>query len=116
MKIFSGKVISNRMQKTATVVVERVVVHPVYKKRYRRTKKYHVHDTFGAEVGQMVKFIASKPFSRIKRWKVIEIIERDEKGGVGRKKVPGKKSTTRKTQKDSKKTQKKERRTRAQKK
>lgn len=75
MKIFSGKVISTKMTKTATVAVERIVAHPVYKKRYKRVKKYHVHDDLGARVGQKVKFVASKPYSKLKRWKIIEIIE-----------------------------------------
>jgi len=104
------------MQKTATVVVERVVVHPLYKKRYRRSKKYHVHDIFGAEVEQMVKFVASKPYSKLKRWKVIEIVDEDKKGGIGMKKVPGNKLATQRIQKDSQKTKKKERRIRTQKK
>jgi small subunit ribosomal protein S17 len=79
MIILSGKVISKSMEKTATVLVERVVVHPVYKKRYKRTKKYHVHDTLGAEVGQEVKFVASKPYSKTKRWKIIEIVAEKKK-------------------------------------
>ena len=75
MIILKGEVVSKKMQKTATVVVERVVVHPIYKKRYKRLKKYHVHDTFGVEVGQTVKFVASKPYSKSKRWKIIEVVD-----------------------------------------
>lgn len=71
MKIFTGKVISKKMDKTATVLVERVVMHPVYKKRFKRTKKYHVHDEVGVEAGQVVRFVACKPISKLKRWKVI---------------------------------------------
>ena len=74
MKIFTGKVISNKMQKTATVAVERTVVHPLYKKRFRKIRKYHVHDELGSKVGQMVKFAASKPQSKLKKWKVLEIV------------------------------------------
>lgn len=74
MKIFTGKVISTKMPKTATVVVERIVVHPLYGKRVRRRKKYHVQDESGARVGQVVKFVASKPFSKLKRWEIIEIV------------------------------------------
>ncbi|KKQ97859.1 MAG: 30S ribosomal protein S17 [Candidatus Woesebacteria bacterium GW2011_GWB1_39_12] len=74
MKIFIGKVVSKKMEKTATVAVERIVVHPVYKKRFKRIKKYHVHDEMGADLGQTVKFIASKPYSRTKKWKIVEII------------------------------------------
>ena len=76
MKIFRGKVISTLMAKTATVALHRVVVHPFYGKRYRKTKKYHLHDTLGVKVGDEVKFVASKPYSKLKKWKVIEIIGR----------------------------------------
>ena len=75
MKIFTGRVIGKKMDKTATVAVERIVVHPVYKKRFKRIKKYHVHDEEGTKVGQKVKFIASKPYSKLKRWKILEIID-----------------------------------------
>jgi len=73
MKIFTGVVISKKMDKTATVAVERVVVHPLYKKRFRRSKKYHVHDELGVEVGQTVSFVACKPVSKLKRWKIIQV-------------------------------------------
>ena len=72
MKIFTGRVISKKMEKTATVAVERVVIHPVYKKRVKKVKKYQVHDEFGTEVGQTIKFSASKPFSKTKKWKIID--------------------------------------------
>jgi len=72
MKIFTGKVISKKMEKTATVAVERIVVHPVYKKRMKRMKKYHVHDIFGTKVGQTVQFTVSKPYSKTKRWKIVK--------------------------------------------
>lgn len=72
MKFFTGKVISTKMAKTATVSVERMVVHPMYKKRLKKTRKYHVHDEIGVKPGEVVKFVASKPYSKIKRWKIIE--------------------------------------------
>ncbi|KKQ51951.1 30S ribosomal protein S17 [Candidatus Woesebacteria bacterium RIFCSPHIGHO2_01_FULL_39_17] len=75
MKIFTGKVISKKMEKTATVVVERIVVHPIYRKRFKRLKKYHVHDEIGVTLGQTVKFVASRPYSKLKRWKVVEVVE-----------------------------------------
>ena len=75
MKIITGKVISTKMAKTATVAVERFIAHPVYKKRYRTVKKYHVHDELGTKVGQNVKFAASRPYSKLKKWKIIEIVE-----------------------------------------
>lgn len=74
MKVFSGKVINTKMAKTATVGVMRIVVDPLYKKRFKRIKKYHVHDELGVAVGDTVRFVASKPFSRLKRWKIVEIV------------------------------------------
>lgn len=79
MKIFKGKVVSTKMAKTATVAVEKTVVHPIYKKRFRRIKKYHVHDEIGVKVGDEVKFVATKPVSKLKKWKITEIVEK--KGG-----------------------------------
>lgn len=73
MKVFRGKVIAKKMTNTATVAVERVVVHPLYKKRFKRDRKYQVHDEIGSEVGDTVRFIASKPYSKSKKWKVIKI-------------------------------------------
>src|SRR3989344_2816011 len=70
MKIFTGKVISKRMQKTATVLVERKVSHPVYLKLMKRTRKYHVHDEVDVKVGDAVRFVATKPVSKLKKWKI----------------------------------------------
>lgn len=78
MKIFSGKVVAKKMQNTATVEVVRTVVHPMYKKRYRKVKKYHVHDETDVQVGQRVKFVACRPYSKIKKWKIVEVV--DKKG------------------------------------
>jgi small subunit ribosomal protein S17 len=78
MKIFTGKVISTKMDKTATIAVERVLAHPVYKKRIKLTKKYHVHTESPVEVGQVVRFVASKPYSKLKKWKAIGV-EADSK-------------------------------------
>ena len=79
MKIFIGQVVSKKMEKTATVVIERVVIHPIYQKRFKRTKKYHVHDELGTDIGDTVKFSASKPYSKLKRWKIVEIIKGSKK-------------------------------------
>lgn len=85
MKIFTGKVISKKMDKTATVAVESVKLHPIYKKRLKRAKKYQVHDELGTKVGQTVSFAASKPYSKTKKWKIVEII--DKKNGKSSKKT-----------------------------
>ncbi len=71
MKVFIGKVTSTKMLKTATVVVERVVVHPLYKKRKTVSRRFHVHDEIGVLVGDIVRFAASKPISKLKKWKII---------------------------------------------
>lgn len=84
MKIFRGTVIATKMVGTATVAVERVVVHPLYKKRFKRDKKYQVHDELGAVVGDKVRFVASKPYSKSKKWKVTKIV--GEKKGAQPKK------------------------------
>jgi small subunit ribosomal protein S17 len=74
MKVFVGKVIGTKMAKTAVVSVERVVVHPLYKKRFRRDRKYQVHDEIGTKINDVVKFAASKPYSRTKKWKILEVV------------------------------------------
>jgi len=71
MKIFTGKVTGIKTAKTATVSVERMVIHPLYKKRFKRDKKYQVHDEGGVAVGDTVKFVATKPYSKTKKWKII---------------------------------------------
>ena len=86
MKIILGKVISKKMQKTATVLVERMVVHPMYKKRYKKVKKYQVHDEIGVEVGHKVKFVASKPYSKTKKWIITEVIDNSKKVKKGKDK------------------------------
>jgi len=78
MKIFTGKVVSTKMAKTATVAVMRVVVHPLYKKRLKKIRKYHVHDELGVSEGQTVKFVACRPISKLKKWKIIEVVEKKE--------------------------------------
>lgn len=85
MKAFTGKVISTKMAKTATVTVETVVVHSLYKKRLKRAKKYHVHDTLGVKVGDVVRFAVSKPYSKLKKWEITEILTA-KKGKLGSKK------------------------------
>lgn len=78
MKIFTGKVIAKKMARTATVEVERIVPHPVYQKRMKRVRKYQVNDDFDAEVGQVVNFVASKPYSKTKKWNIINVVSKEE--------------------------------------
>ncbi len=84
MKIFIGKVISTKAAKTAVVSVDRVIVHPLYKKRFKRDRKYQVHDEIGVKVGDMVRFAASKPYSKTKKWKILEAVSL-KKGGQNRR-------------------------------
>lgn len=79
MKIFIGKVIATNMAKTATVEVGRVVTHPIYKKRMKKVAKYLVHDETRTKVGDTVKFVASKPYSKLKRWKITEVVKGEAK-------------------------------------
>ncbi len=74
MKIFTGKVIATKMQKTATIAVSRFVVHPIYKKRFKRIKKYQVQDEIGVKVADLVKFVSTKTYSKSKKWKIVEIV------------------------------------------
>ncbi len=80
MKVFVGKVISCKLPKTAIVLVERVVSHKIYKRRFKRTKKYMVHDELGVKEGNVVKFTPSRPYSKRKRWKIIEVLESKKVG------------------------------------
>ena len=76
MKTFVGKVVSTKMDKTAVVVVETKKAHPIYKKRVKKTKKYHVHDGLGVEEGDRVKIVEIRPMSKTIRWKVMEKIKK----------------------------------------
>lgn len=74
-KILIGEVVSNKMQKTIVVKVERLVRHPEYKRRVKRTKKYKVHDeTNRCVVGDRVRIIETRPLSKEKRWRLLEVI------------------------------------------
>lgn len=74
-KRFIGTVVSNKMQKTVVVEVERWKKHPIYKKRYKVHKKYKAHDEKGEyKVGDKVLIEESRPISKEKRWRVIKKI------------------------------------------
>ena len=71
-KMLKGKVISDKNEKTVVVLVKRKYSHPFFKKVITSSKKYHVHDEKNKfKIGDDVKIIESKPFSKKKRWKVI---------------------------------------------
>jgi len=76
-KIRQGVVVSNKMNKTIVVAVERQVMHPLYKRYYRRTKKYMAHDEHNqCGLGDIVRIVESRPLSRRKRWTLLEIVQR----------------------------------------
>jgi|Deesub1362B_J571_1020462.scaffolds.fasta_scaffold00036_138 small subunit ribosomal protein S17 len=76
-KVFVGEVISDKMDKTVTVAVTRIVMHPRYKKYIKRTTKLKAHDEDNScKVGDIVKIIESRPLSKTKRWVVLEKIGR----------------------------------------
>jgi small subunit ribosomal protein S17 len=73
------KVISNKMDKSATVLVERKVKHPVYGKYIRRSTKLHIHDADNAcREGDMVTIQECRPHSKTKSWELVEIVGRSE--------------------------------------
>ena len=72
-KILNGKVIKNQNNKTITVLIKRKYLHPYFGKVISSSKKYYVHDENNAyKIGDDVKIIESKPFSRTKKWEVIK--------------------------------------------
>jgi small subunit ribosomal protein S17 len=76
-RALTGRVVSDKMEKTVTVLVERQVMHPVIGKVVRRTKKYHAHDEGNeAKTGDTVLIVECRPLSKTKSWKVAKLIER----------------------------------------
>lgn len=76
-KIFKGKVVSTKMQKTVVIEVEKVFRHPLYKKVVRRQKKYKAHnDKFNLKDGDLVKIKETRPISKDKHFAVIEKLEK----------------------------------------
>ena len=72
----TGKVVSNKMDKTITVLVERRVKHPVYGKYITRSSKIHAHDEQNScSVGDTVMVAESRPLSKSKTWKLVEVVE-----------------------------------------
>ena len=75
-RTLQGRVVSDKMQKTVTVLVERRVKHPLYGKIIRRSKKYHAHDEANAyHEGETVRIEETAPISKLKTWKVIERVD-----------------------------------------
>lgn len=72
-----GVVVSNKMQKTITVAVKRKEKHPIYGKFVQKTKKFTAHDeTNDSHIGDTVRIMETRPMSKNKRWRLVEIVER----------------------------------------
>ena len=72
-----GVVTSNKMTKTITVAVERKVKHPMYGKFLKKTTRFHAHDEKNeCSIGDTVKIMESRPLSKTKRWRLVEVVEK----------------------------------------
>ncbi|MFN0081035.1 MAG: 30S ribosomal protein S17 [Ferruginibacter sp.] len=76
-KTRTGLVSSNKMDKTITVAVERKVKHPLYGKFLKKTTKFHAHDEKNeCNIGDTVKIMETRPISKLKRWRLVEVVEK----------------------------------------
>jgi small subunit ribosomal protein S17 len=76
-KTVVGRVVSDSMNKTIAVTVERIFQHPLYKKMVKRTAKIYAHDEERqAHVGDLVRVMSTRPISKMKRWRVVEVLEK----------------------------------------
>jgi small subunit ribosomal protein S17 len=76
-KVMQGTVVSNAMDKTIVVAVESRIPHPLYKKIVKRTRRYKAHDQENScAVGDVVRIMETRPLSRTKRWRLVEIVEK----------------------------------------
>jgi small subunit ribosomal protein S17 len=77
-RTLTGRVISNKMNQTVTVLIERQVQHPLLGKIIRRSTKLHAHDETGANEGDLVRIAECRPLSKTKHHRVVEIVTRAE--------------------------------------
>jgi small subunit ribosomal protein S17 len=76
-KVKIGKVISDKMDKTIVVAIERLEQHPLYKKSIKKTVKFKAHDENNdSHIGDIVEIMETRPLSKDKRWRVVQVIER----------------------------------------
>jgi len=74
-----GRVLSNKMNKTVVVAIERSVIHPVYRKVLRRISKFKAHDEQNAcNIGDRVRLVETRPISKGKHWRVVEVVEKGQ--------------------------------------
>lgn len=78
-KLEIGKVVSDKMDKTVVVAIERLVRHPLYGKIIKKTKQFKAHDEQNqCRVGDKVRVMETRPLSKDKRWRVVEILSREQ--------------------------------------
>ncbi len=76
-KVIQGVVVSDKMDKTRVVKIVRLIKHPLYKKYIKRSRKFVMHDANNeTRVGDVVRMMETRPLSRRKRWRLVEIVER----------------------------------------
>ncbi|MCE4051749.1 MULTISPECIES: 30S ribosomal protein S17 [Bacillaceae] len=76
-KVYTGRVVSDKMDKTVTVVVETYKKHPLYGKRVKYSKKYKAHDEQNtAKIGDVVRIMETRPLSATKRFRLVEVVEK----------------------------------------
>lgn len=76
-KLKTGKVVSDKMDKTVVIAIERLVQHPLYKKSIKKTVRFKAHDENNdSHTGDIVSIMETRPLSKDKRWRVVEVIER----------------------------------------
>ncbi len=79
-KFMTGKVVSDAMQKTVVVTIERLVKHEEYGKYVRRRSRFKVHDEKNeAKVGDVIRFMETRPLSKDKRWRLVDFVQRVER-------------------------------------
>lgn len=77
LRTVEGRVVSNKMNKTVTILIERQVKHPLYGKYIRRSTKLHAHDeTNACNEGDVVRVTECRPLSKTKNWRVVEIVSK----------------------------------------
>lgn len=69
-----GRVVSTKLKNTATILVERVAKHPLYKKTFTRSKKYLVDDPIGVKEGDVVDIVKTRPISKMKHWRIVKVV------------------------------------------
>ncbi|HEY3080404.1 MAG TPA: 30S ribosomal protein S17 [Chloroflexota bacterium] len=78
-KEFVGRVVSNKMQKTVVVAVDRTMHHPLYRRTIRVSKRYYAHDDADSlQIGDVVRIVETRPLSKLKRWRVAEVVRHSQ--------------------------------------